>query len=182
VSGWHTAEETTLPPQVPTYWVPGKVTIVEAVDFQCPHCRQLHRLMRQFLRDQGEGIRLVRVMAPMAKNPHARDAARAYLCAKAQGKGEEMAQALFAVDDLSPESCERLAVSLGLSQKEFRACVADEQIDRQLDANLAWVMPVAPRGLPCVWVQDRRLTGEIKYDVLRDAVVAAELSKHNKQP
>jgi predicted DsbA family dithiol-disulfide isomerase len=110
----------------------------------------------------------------MARHPNARDASRAFLCAQAQGKGDEMAAALFQADDLTPQSCERLARSAGVSIGQFRACLADPGIDQRIDADLEWVKAVAPRGLPVIWVQDRMLSGIQSSDALREALWAAE--------
>lgn len=167
------ADETATPPEVSAHWVPYKITIVEIVDFQCPHCRSMHKVLTQFLREQGDDIHFVRIVAPMEKHKQARDAARAYLCAEEQNKGDVMAEKLFAANDLTPAACERLAVSLGLSSERYRTCVASSEIDRKIDANLAWVEKACPQGLPCMWVQDQRLMGVQTYQELAIAVTNA---------
>jgi uncharacterized membrane protein/predicted DsbA family dithiol-disulfide isomerase len=173
---WSPAEENLpLPPQIAALHVSGKVVLVEVVDFQCPHCRYMHDVLKGLIREEGERLRLVRVVAPMAKHPQARDAARAYLCAEAQGKGAEMVELLFHAADLTPEGCESLAVALGISPEKYRAGVASAEVERRIEANLAWVMPACPQGLPCLWVQDQRLQGVQSRAALRDAIAAAEL-------
>jgi uncharacterized membrane protein/protein-disulfide isomerase len=162
-----------VPPEVSAHWVDGEVTIVEIVDFQCPHCRHMHEVLQQFLRNSGEKIHLVRIMAPMPKHTQARDAARAYLCAQAQGGSDELADQFFEADDLSPQGCERLALSHGLAKAAYRTCLADPATDAQLDANLAWVQTACPEGLPCLWVQDRKLAGFHTAAALHEAVTAA---------
>jgi 2-hydroxychromene-2-carboxylate isomerase len=118
----------------------------------------------------------VRIVAPMPKHEHGRDAARAYLAAWAQGKGDEMAELLFAAreQDLTPEGCEGLAESLGLSLSSYRSCVAAPETDSEIDANLEWVKSACPQGLPCIWMQDQRLLGLRGSMMLRDAFLAAE--------
>jgi uncharacterized membrane protein/predicted DsbA family dithiol-disulfide isomerase len=170
------------PPQISANWVADKVTIVEITDFQCPHCRRMHRLVSSFLRAEKDRIHFVRIVAPISnKHPQARDAARAYLSAQALGKGEEMAEKLFAADDLTPAACARMAASLGLSPGEYQAGVAAPETDRALDENLAWVVPACPRGLPCLWVQDQRLSGLSSVAALPRVVTLAEqrLGKSN---
>jgi uncharacterized membrane protein len=174
VGSWLSASQ---PPPVPlevrAHWVDDEVTIVEIVDFQCPHCRHMHEVLQRFLRDSGEPIHLVRILAPMPKHPQARDAARAYLCAQAQGEVEGLAEQLFEADDRSPQGCERLALSHGVAAKPYRTCVADPATDARLDANLEWVKQACPEGLPCLWVQDRKLTGIQTTTSLHEAVLAA---------
>jgi predicted DsbA family dithiol-disulfide isomerase len=169
-------EPVAVPPEVKAHWVPGKITIVEVVDFECDHCRRMHNVLTAFLGEQGEGIHFVRVVAPMEKHKHARDAARAYLCAVEQNKGDEMAEKLFAANDLTPEACERLAVSLGISRERYRTCVASPKIEEQIKANVAWVDKASPRGLPCMWVQDQGLFGEQSDHELKVALTKAEQS------
>ncbi len=170
---WMATEEVAVPPQVSAHWVDNKITIVEVVDFECPACRNMHKVLTQFLREQGEDIHFVRLVAPMEKHQHARDAARAYLCAVEQNKGDEMAEKLFAAEDLTPEGCERIAVSLGIAVERYRSCVKSAKIEEQINANVAWVDKASPQGLPCIWVQDLRLSGAQDYAELTRAVAKA---------
>jgi uncharacterized membrane protein/protein-disulfide isomerase len=170
--GW--AGRTPVPPQIAALWVPGKVTIVEIVDFECPHCRRMHAVLTEFLGKQGDRVHFVRLTAPMPGHTHARDASRAFLCGERQGKGDVLAEALFAAASLEPATCERLGAAVGLSLGEYRACVADPETDRRLDDNVEWVRATSPRGLPVVWVQDEMLFGEQSPGTLREAVQDAE--------
>jgi protein-disulfide isomerase len=156
--------------------VPGKVNLVEIMDFQCPHCQQLHPMIKRILREEGASVHLIRIVCPMMglSHPHSRGAAAAYLCAQAQGKGEAMADALFEAEDLTPASCERLAVELGLSKTEYQTCVVSADIEKIIDATKDWVKTACPRGVPCVWVQDRRLRGMPTLSTLQKAVEDAK--------
>jgi uncharacterized membrane protein/predicted DsbA family dithiol-disulfide isomerase len=162
------------PEQVRAHWVEGKVNVVEVADFDCPHCRKMHGVLTQLLRMKGDSMHLVRIVAPMPSHADARHAARAYLCAEKLGKGEAMAEALFAAEDLSPSGCEKLAGRLGLPGRRFRACMADRATEEQIDATLSWVKESCPQGLPVLWIQDEMVFGLQPLDVLYDKVVAAE--------
>jgi len=165
---------TAMPPEIRSYWVPGKVNIVEITDFQCPHCRRMHLILSEFLKEQGDNIHLTVIVAPMEKHPQAKDAARAYLCAQEQNKGDEMADKLFEETDLRPAACERYAVSLGLSREQFRACVQSPETDAKLDADKDWLSKASSEGLPCLWIQDQRLWGVQRARDLAIAVANAE--------
>lgn len=169
-------EPTTAPPEISAHWVPGKVNLVEIMDFNCPHCQQLHPMIKRVLREHSATVHYVRIVSPLATHPESRAAARAYHCAQAQGKGEALADALFESTDLSPINCERLAVELGVSKKEYLTCVSSAETDKIIDATVAWVKTAAPHGVPCVWVQDRRLAGVPTFYTLRKAVEEAEQS------
>ena len=154
---WLARGNTEAPPEIRQHWVEGKVNIVEITDFQCDYCRRMHEILMHAVDEEKDRIHLVRIMAPMPNHEQARDAALAYLCAKAQGKGEQMAELLFHADDLSPQACERLAPTLGISTAEYRSCVASAQLNQQIDNELAWAQRACPEGLPVVWIQNRRL-------------------------
>jgi uncharacterized membrane protein len=174
-SGWVSARESTaVPPQVSAHWQADKINVVEIADFQCSHCRGAHRMLKPFLRERGDRVHFVRLMAPMPKHNMARFAARAYLAACAQGKGEEMAEALFDAEDLTTEGCERLAESIGLKMAAYRVFVANPATDASIDAELAWAQPACPKGLPVVWVQDRKVEGTLSERALATAFRDAE--------
>src|SRR5262249_17009112 len=135
-------------------------------------CRDMHAVVGRLLEEQPD-VHFVRLTAPMATHPHSRDAARAFLCAQAHGKGDAMADALFTADSLTPQRCEEIAASLGLPLDPFRACVADPATDERLDADLAWIKTSSPDGLPVVWVQERMFFGVQSLETLRAAVAAA---------
>jgi uncharacterized membrane protein/protein-disulfide isomerase len=175
VVSWKSPEQTpTAPPQVTRLWTAGKINIVEVADFECPHCRQMHAVLMQLLAEEGDNVRFVRLTAPMPSHPHSRHASRAFVCAQEQDRGEEMAEALFVAWDLTPDGCEQLATSIGLSQPAFRACVVAPDTDQRLNADVEWVKVASPRGLPVIWVQDRMLFGVQPIEALRDAVREAE--------
>jgi uncharacterized membrane protein/predicted DsbA family dithiol-disulfide isomerase len=171
-----------VPPQVAALWVPGKVNVVEVTDFACPHCRKMHAVLALFLDEEGDRVHFARVAIPMPGHAQARPAARAWRCAERQGRGDALAEALFAAADLTPAGCERLADALGLSRPAFAACAGDPAVDERLDADLAWVKAACPNGLPVIWVQDRMLFGEHPVDALREALRAAERRDESTPP
>lgn len=158
-----------VPQQVKAYWEPGKITVVEVTDFECPYCRQTHPAMVKFLEEHGHELEFVRLVRPMEEHVHAQAAARAYHCACRQDKGEPMASALFHADDLTPDRCGQLAESLGLDMDPYRACVADPATDQRIEQLTGWVQQTDIRGLPVIWVQDQRLFGAQTAASLRAA-------------
>jgi uncharacterized membrane protein/predicted DsbA family dithiol-disulfide isomerase len=158
------------PPQIRALWTPDKINVIEVADFDCPHCRRMHSTLMQFVKEQGDQIHFARLTVPMPAHEHARDASRAFLCAQKGKEGDAIAERLFRAVNLEPQACEQLAAAIGLSLPEFRACVRDPAVDRQLDADKEWVQAASPRGLPVVWIQDRMLFGEQSLDQLREAM------------
>jgi predicted DsbA family dithiol-disulfide isomerase len=165
-----------LPQELLALRVPGKINVVEITDFECPACRQMHPVLDQVVRAYGDRVHLVRMPIALPGHDRGRAAARAYACAFEQGKGAEMATALFAAKDLSSDDCERLAAGLGVSLPQYRACVVSPAPDGQIDANREWMKRVGLRGVPAVVVQDEVILGYRPPDVLRAAFQRAEKS------
>ena len=64
-------------------------TVVEFVDFQCPYCRDMHEMLRRAV-TEGK-LRVVVMHLPLERiHPLAKPAAKASLCAEAQGSAQLM--------------------------------------------------------------------------------------------
>jgi protein-disulfide isomerase/uncharacterized membrane protein len=138
---------------------PGAVTIVEFVDFECPFCRAMQARLERALARTTVPVRVVRKMVPLPQHPGAAPAALAYCCAERQGRGEEMARALFAAApaDLTPEGCAAIAERIGCDLDRYRAdlAAAHEQVASDLrDAEQAGV-----QALPTLFIGAERITG-----------------------
>jgi len=151
---------------------PGEVTLVDFVDFECPFCRMTHAELQPLVRDHPGKVRLVRRQVPLASHPHARDAARAACCGEQLGKGDTMADALFAapVDDLTPEGCERIAQKIGLSVPAYRACVANPATDVRIETDRAEFKAAGGFALPTLWIDDGQLVGAQTRETLGAAI------------
>lgn len=150
----------------------GDVTIVDFVDFECPFCRMTHAELQPLVEAHKERIRLVRLQVPLRSHPHALDAARASCCGEQLGKGEAMADALFAepVEQLTREGCEKLAERLGLPLDAYRACVADPATGARIDEDRAEFGAAGGYALPTIWIDDLELVGSQSRAVLTQAL------------
>ncbi len=164
-------EDPPTPEQVKARWVAGAVTLVEVTDFDCPHCRRSEPVLAAFRREHPE-VRFVRLVAPMPNHPNARPAGRAFLAARAQGLGEEMAVLLLAADGRDAARCRQSAERLKLDLAKYDRAVADPATDAELDETVGWARE-AGTGLPLVWVQDRRIQGTPTSDALSVALMHA---------
>ncbi len=133
---------------------PGVATIVDFVDFECPFCRQLAPKLDAAIATANVPVRLVRKMSPLHIHPHAMTAALAWCCADAQGKGEEMATALFTapVDQLTPEGCEQLAVDVGCDRERYRDALADPATRERIVTDTADAKAAGVSGLPTIFI------------------------------
>jgi predicted DsbA family dithiol-disulfide isomerase/uncharacterized membrane protein len=166
-----------LPTSVRRYYEPGKINVVEFADFECPHCRRLHSYLGDIIRDYGARVHFVRLNAPMDVHPHARDAARAAICAEAQGQGQVMADHLFQAEALTPKANMEKAKELGLDVKLFDACLRDPKTDARIVLEAKILYDSEFLGLPTTYVGAQRFVGAQPPEIFRDAFEEAARGK-----
>jgi uncharacterized membrane protein len=156
------------PPEVRAYWVPGKINVIEISDFDCPACQKQDPVVRTWVRRHD--VHFVRIPVPMPRHPNAKTAGMAYLAAMKQGKGEEVAEALYSAPSREPQDCRRIAGQLGLDLAQYDQDVSNPGSDAQLEANRKWVVALE-LGVPAIWIQDEVVVG-IKPPEALDAALA----------
>jgi protein-disulfide isomerase len=156
---WALSATTEVPPYIRGLGKPGKINVIELSDFQCPYCRALHPALTRAMRPYGGRVHFVRKSYPLPHHTHARDAARAYLCALEQGRGEAMADALFEARDLSAASTVAMAAELQLDTGRFAGCISDAATDARVDEDMRRIREADFEGLPTVWIGSQRLLG-----------------------
>ena len=125
---------------------PGRVTVVEFVDFECPACREQYGQFSSVLSSYADRVNLVVKHMPLPQHQHALDAARAYCCADERDKAAEMADRLFRAQHLGREDCEEIAVGLGLDRNEFRRCVDSDRVAQRLRTDNTEAAAAGIRG------------------------------------
>jgi hypothetical protein len=150
----------------------GAITVVDFVDFECPFCRMTHAELAPLVGLHRDRVRLARRQVPLSVHPHARAAARAACCGERLGRGDAMAEALFAVpvEDLSGDGCERIAQAVGIPLESYRACVADPATDARIEADRAEFKAAGGFALPTIWIDGRELVGAQSGEALKQAI------------
>lgn len=164
--------EAPVPAAIRALYVPGKINVVEFADFECPFCRQLHAELKPVLAQYGERVAFQRYMRPLDMHPHAEQAARAGLCAAAQGKGEEMADRLFTIA-LSDESIAGAAEALRLDPARYGSCMGSAQTTAELERHAALLPDDQFKGLPTTYIGGAMILGVPSELALRDALERA---------
>jgi predicted DsbA family dithiol-disulfide isomerase len=150
----------------------GKVTVVDFVDFECPFCRMTHADFAPLLEARKDKVRLVRKQVPLRMHAHAMDAARAACCGEKLGKGEEIAEALFATPpaELTPEGCEQLAVNHGLELARFKECFTSAETEARIKADGDTFHAAKGHGLPTIYIDGVKLEGAQEPEVLKSTL------------
>lgn len=159
-----------LPPVVAREQVPGKVTIVEFIDFQCPYCRKLYAELQDILPAYGDKVRVVRHNAPLPFHEHAEYAARAAICAEGTGHEEAMAHALFTADSLAPPIALSLAKGLGMEADVMALCIPSEKTTAALKTDLEEAKAAGIEGLPTFYIGHQKFIGVQPPEVVRAAI------------
>ena len=159
-----------VPREIAAFYVPGKINVVEFVDFQCPFCRMYHPELKKVAGEFGERVNLVRLDLPLAMHPLARGAARAHVCAVARGRGEPLANALFEADDLSQPGLLKAAAAVGLDVKELERCMATPATEREVGKSEELLTRLGLlQGLPTTFIGSKMIVGAVEEPALRDA-------------
>ena len=151
---------------------PGQVTVVEFVDFECPFCRRLHASLARVLAAHPGRARIVRKQVPLvAIHPHALAAARASVCADAQGQGDRMADALIAAPpiELAPDAIAQRGSELGLDPAALAACMDSPVTTRRIETDTVSFDAIGGGGVPLLFIGDQRIDGAEDEDVLAAA-------------
>lgn len=144
----------------------AKVTIFEFADFECPSCRQLDRVLREYLPQHPE-VRLVFKHYPLTEiHPWAMTAAIATQCAFQQSPAAfwKMHDAIFDAQDLiSPsnvwDKLQDLATQEGLNPDSYRACIINPATADQIKATIEEGHAVTITATPTMFINGRRQVG-----------------------
>lgn len=166
------------PAAIATAQLEGRATIVEFIDFECPFCRRQHARMSAILEGASvEGaaapVQVVYRHLPLPMHPHAREAARFACCAEEQGREQEMVDALFAHEELSPEACQQCASDVGLDHAALQECLGSTRPEARLDADAQEARALGVRRLPTCFVGEQRFVGLQDEATLRRALQQA---------
>lgn len=163
----------TAPEEVQACWKDGEITIVEVTDFECPHCQKADGILREVLKNHK--VRVVRLVAPMPSHENSKPAARAFIAARQQGKGDEMARELYEAESRTPPQCRELAIKLGLNLNDYDRAINDAKTEEEIRSTLTWTKKIK-QGLPMIWVQNQFLKGTPTAEDLEEAIEKAKAS------
>jgi protein-disulfide isomerase len=168
-----------VPDVIRAVYQPGVVNVVEFADFECPYCRAFHSVLQGVIADYPKGkIRFVRKHAPLPSHERALPAARADVCAEAQGRGEELAARLVQIEP-SPAANRRAALEVGVDPARFDQCMAGSDPDRRIDADSRLLERAGMLGLPTTYIEGKRLLGAVSDVAVRDAIDRALRGESN---
>jgi protein-disulfide isomerase len=150
-------------------------TLIEYGDYECPHCRRLHPIIRELMR-RTEGLRCVFRHFPLSQvHPHAVRAAEAAEAAAAQGRFWQMHDALFDNDQpLDDERLTRSAKRAGLDMERYAREMAEGVYAARVEEDFKSALyNDGVTGTPTIYLNGSLLSDNKSLEVLLEAVRGA---------
>ncbi|MBU1039443.1 DsbA family protein [Patescibacteria group bacterium] len=150
------------------------ITIVEFGDFECPFCRQSYSIAKQLLEKYPDGLRLIYRDFPVSSiHPQALPAAQAANCAYQQNNFWPYHDKLFdRQNELGNSLYLNLATDLNLNMNNFKACLNDPKIVKEIEEDLAVGLKAGVQGTPAWFVNGRKVEGVLPLEVWEKLITA----------
>ncbi|HXW57163.1 MAG TPA: thioredoxin domain-containing protein [Candidatus Cybelea sp.] len=144
----------------------ARITVVEFADFECPHCRELHTILKS-VEEHYPQVRFVYKDFPISQlHPWAETAAIGARCAFRQSPDAfwKMHDLIFDNQEaISPENVfDQLvgfAGQIGLNSDSFKTCLSSPEAKQAVDANHADGVALNINNTPTLFINGRMLVG-----------------------
>jgi protein-disulfide isomerase len=154
--------------------VNGTIVLVEYGDFECPHCRRAHPLIKRLLKEKGKDLNFVFRNFPLSEiHPHAQMSAIVAEAAGKQGKFWEMHDLIFDNQDrLSAKFLMTLAEELNLDLEKFAADSTSIEVATKVEKDFESGIRSGVNGTPTFFLNGSHvLTYDETYESLLDAIL-----------
>lgn len=145
------------------------VTLVEFVDYECPHCKRVQPVLRQIMDEFKDEVKVHFKHFPLSSHTNARIAAEAAVAAHKQGKFWAYNDKLWQnADSLTPAAMEQMAKETGLNVEQWRKDRESEAIKNRVHKDRSEGEVLGIQSTPTIYVNGRHFTDAPDVDSLRD--------------
>jgi protein-disulfide isomerase len=149
----------------------ASVTIVEFSDFQCPYCRTVQGTLKRIVQSYGDNVRLVFKHLPLTDiHPQAMSSAQAAFCAGEQGAFWQYHDGLFASDDLSAGTLNKIAARVNLNLPQFQSCLNSEKARSAVLNDVQEAKRMGIGGTPAFLINGKLVSGAISFEDFRGLI------------
>jgi protein-disulfide isomerase len=135
----------------------ARVTIVEFVDYECPHCRHTQTLLHRLVEEHPSDVRVYFKHFPLSGNTSSRLAAEGAMAAHQQGKFWAYSDKLWhASDNLTPATLEKAAKEVGLDVTIWRKEVASDGVKARVQADKSEGTALGINAVPTIYINGRK--------------------------
>lgn len=147
----------------------AKITVVEFVDYECPHCKRVQPVLRQMLDEFRDDVKLVFKHYPLGGHTNARLAAEAAMAAHKQGKFWAYSDKVWQhAEALTPAVMEQIAKEVGLDVAQWRADLQSDAIKQRVSKDRSQGEVLGIRSTPTIYLNGREYSDARELDSLRD--------------
>lgn len=150
------------------------ITLIEYGDFECPHCKHAHSLIKQLLNEKGHDIHFIFRHFPIREiHPYAYAAAITAEAAGRQGKFWEMHDQIFQNQDrLNTKFLTFLPKELGLNMNQFAKDSKSNETLSKIEMDFESGVESGINAVPGFFINGLSLiTYDETYESLLDAVL-----------
>lgn len=149
----------------------GRVTVVEFVDYECPHCKHAQALMRQLVDEYPADVKVCFKHFPLSSHSNARLAAQAAVAAAKQGKFWPYSEKVWAnSENLTPALLEKAAKEVGLDVGRWRADLDSEAVKARVQADRSEGNDLGINATPSIYINGRKYDDPLEIASLKDWV------------
>jgi protein-disulfide isomerase len=147
----------------------ARVTLVEFVDYECPHCRTAQALMRQVLDTYPRQVRLCFKHFPLSGHTNSRLAAEATTAAQKQGKFWPYNDKVWDnADNLTPAILEKIAKDVGLDVARWRGDMSSDEVKAAVSRDKSDGATLGINSTPTIYINGRKYTGRHDIESITD--------------
>jgi Protein-disulfide isomerase len=148
----------------------ARVTLVEFVDYECPHCHAAQALMRQVLDSYPRQVRLCFKHFPLSGHTNSRLAAEAAAAAQKQGKFWPYNDKVWATADITPAVLEKIAKEVGLDVARWRGDMNSDEVKAAVTQDKSDGTALGIISTPTIYINGRKYTGRHDMESISDWV------------
>jgi 2-hydroxychromene-2-carboxylate isomerase len=147
----------------------GRVTVVEFVDYECPHCKHAQTLMRQVVEEYPSDVKVYFKHFPLSSHANARLAAEGAVAAQKQGKFWPFNEKVWAnSDNLTPAVLEKAAKEVGLEVARWRADLDSDPVKGRVQADKSEGNDLGINSTPSIYINGRKYEDPLEIASFRD--------------
>jgi protein-disulfide isomerase len=148
----------------------ARVTLIEFVDYECPHCHAAQALMRQVLDTYPRQVRLCFKHFPLSTHPNSRLAAEASAAAQKQGKFWLYNDKVWASADITPAVLEKIAKEVGLDVTRWRGDMNSDEVKAAVTQDKSEGTALGIISTPTIYINGRKYSGRHDIESISDWV------------
>jgi protein-disulfide isomerase len=149
----------------------GRVTVVEFVDYECPHCKHAQSLMRQLVEEYPNDVKVYFKHFPLSAHTNARLAAESAVAAQKQGKFWQLSEKIWAnSENLTPAVLEKSAKEVGLDLGRWRRDRDADEVKGRVEKDRAEGINLGINATPSIYINGRKYDDPLDIASLRDWV------------